>query len=493
MSFSISIFHGRYIRYIVVILTFILLTFQLFQNLTNIPIRLWDESRLAISVLEMLKNENYLVVHFSDKPDLWNTKPPLLIWIQVVLSKIIGYSYWSIRLPSALAGLFTCSLIGIFAWNKTGKWFMGVMAALILVCFDLYVGIHGTRTGDYDALLALWTTSYGLLFIWFLEKRKSILLYLFSVSVVLAVLTKGVAGLLFLPGLMILILYYRAFSIFRNPHLYINLVACIISISLYYGLRELASSGYLEAVWESELGGRFFSTLDDHQYPFHHYFERIWQSSWLWSSFFLVGIGVGFLSKDKSLKNVIFATTILGLTHLLIISLAGTKLHWYAIPALPYISLTAAAGVYVPVRKTARWLNRQICIPETLTFILAIALIFTIPYYRVYKKNAHVEELAMHAPLYDFGYLLQSASAGKVNVNDYHTYFLGYTPNVWADLAIARRKGIDLSFTDPEYLEVGAEMIVWQPEVIEKVKKHNVVELTRQEGSLHYYQVQGKK
>jgi len=41
----------------------------IFGHLDTLPIRISDESRLAINAYEMLKNKNYLVTHFEGKPD----------------------------------------------------------------------------------------------------------------------------------------------------------------------------------------------------------------------------------------------------------------------------------------------------------------------------------------------------------------------------------------------------------------------------------------
>jgi hypothetical protein len=40
----------------------------IFGHLDTLPIRISDESRLAINAHEMLQNKNYLVTHFEGKP-----------------------------------------------------------------------------------------------------------------------------------------------------------------------------------------------------------------------------------------------------------------------------------------------------------------------------------------------------------------------------------------------------------------------------------------
>jgi 4-amino-4-deoxy-L-arabinose transferase-like glycosyltransferase len=97
---------------IVKIILFLLLTYPpIFLHLGSLPIRIWDESRLAINAYEMNKDGDFLVTHFSGMPDMWNTKPPLMIWLQVFFIKLFGVGELALRLPSAIAAFLTCVFI----------------------------------------------------------------------------------------------------------------------------------------------------------------------------------------------------------------------------------------------------------------------------------------------------------------------------------------------------------------------------------------------
>src|SRR4051812_16217127 len=101
------------------LLVILIVLFPIFYYLNHLPIQLWDESRLAINALEMYKNKKWMVTYYNGAPDLWNTKPPFLIWLQVISLHIFGLNEFAIRFPSALAGLFTCMLIYWFIQKKT--------------------------------------------------------------------------------------------------------------------------------------------------------------------------------------------------------------------------------------------------------------------------------------------------------------------------------------------------------------------------------------
>ncbi|HRS18061.1 MAG TPA: glycosyltransferase family 39 protein, partial [Bacteroidales bacterium] len=156
-----------------------LMYMPIFGHLDTLPIRIWDESRLAINSYEMLQNRDYIVTHYDGKPDMWNTKPPLLIWIQVLFMKMFGVNEFSVRLPSAIAAFLTCITILFFSVRYLTNFWFGFIAVFVLMTSHGYINIHATRTGDYDALLTLFTTLSGLLFFVYCEKQNYKYLYLF--------------------------------------------------------------------------------------------------------------------------------------------------------------------------------------------------------------------------------------------------------------------------------------------------------------------------
>jgi 4-amino-4-deoxy-L-arabinose transferase-like glycosyltransferase len=89
----------------------VLILWVCWYNLGGMTIRLWDESRMAINALEMYESRHYWVTTFEHQPDLWNTKPPLMIWLQVLSLHIFGVHDWVLRIPAALAATATFTAI----------------------------------------------------------------------------------------------------------------------------------------------------------------------------------------------------------------------------------------------------------------------------------------------------------------------------------------------------------------------------------------------
>ena len=144
---------------IIKILLFIgIIYFPIFLHLEYLPIRIWDEARLAINAYEMHENSNFLITYFKGNPDMWNTKPPLMIWFQVFFIKLFGVGELAIRLPSAIVAFLTCVSVMFFSLKYLKSYWFGLFAVIILITSDGYISIHGARTGDYDSLLVFFLT-----------------------------------------------------------------------------------------------------------------------------------------------------------------------------------------------------------------------------------------------------------------------------------------------------------------------------------------------
>ena len=119
-----------YFKYIIL---GVLIYFPVFGHLDTLPIRIWDESRQAINAYEMYHNSDYIVTHFEGKPDMWNTKPPFLIWTQVILMKTIGINELAVRLPSAFAAFFTCLALLLFSIKYLKNFWFGFIVIVVLI------------------------------------------------------------------------------------------------------------------------------------------------------------------------------------------------------------------------------------------------------------------------------------------------------------------------------------------------------------------------
>jgi len=307
--------------------------FPLFHQLGNAPVQIWDESLYAVNALEMEANRNYLIKYFYDKPDLWNTKPPFMIWVQILFMKAFGYNELAFRLPSALSAVLTLLLLVRFSWTEFRTVGPGLLAGLCLLTAGGYVTGHVTRTGDHDAPLVLLLTASALYAYKFLvhpEKKKRNAL-IASGALVLATLIKGIMGLLFLPGLFAFALLQRkASETFRLPNTYVAIGLYLIVVGGYYGYHEFATPGYLEAVWKNEMGGRYLGTIEGHRHDFWLYLNQLMYVQFTpWVFLFPVAAFVAWRTDACNGRAFAKLAVCVTVAYWLIISSAQTRMVWY--------------------------------------------------------------------------------------------------------------------------------------------------------------------
>ncbi|HWB64246.1 MAG TPA: glycosyltransferase family 39 protein, partial [Chitinophagales bacterium] len=245
-----------YQRRVLVLFAILLLLvyFPLFLHLDYMPFRMWDESILGINAINMMADHNYIVTHFYGQPDIWNCKPPVMIWCIVLFSRLLGFGELALRLPSALAALFLCIYLFFVLRKYTGNSVFGFLTVVILVTCNGYIRNHVTRTGEYDSLLVSFSALMAMnlfLAVQAIEKRKqSAHLFLFFIFLTLAVLTKGIACMMLMPGLFIYTLAHkRVLPFLKNKAFYAGLIFFLVFGAGYYFLRETMNHGYLQAVW----------------------------------------------------------------------------------------------------------------------------------------------------------------------------------------------------------------------------------------------------
>jgi hypothetical protein len=322
--------------------------FAFFWNLDALSIQTYDEGRQAVNAIEMAQNGNYLVSYFNGKPDTWSTKPPLLIWLIVASMKLVGYNEMAVRLPSAIAASATVLLLFLFSKAYLKDLKAAVISSSVLLTTYGYVERHVARTGDFDALLTFWMTSYFLAYFLYLneKKNKGWYLYASAITIALSILTKGIAGLIPLPALFIYTLYKKKLkSLLANSSFYISIAIILIFGLGYYFLREWFNPGYIKLVIGNELTGRYLNEIENNTQDFWFYLREMFKSFIPWVIFLPPTFVVTQFSKNRLVNSLGIYCLLYLSTHFLIISIAKTKLSWYSAPEYPVAALLIGLGL----------------------------------------------------------------------------------------------------------------------------------------------------
>lgn len=456
-------------------LLLLLIAIPIFAKLGYLPIRLWDESRQAANALGMLENHHWMVTYYDGQPDLWNTKPPLLIWMQALSIHFLGVNEWAIRLPVALAAFSTCLFLFFFLGTKLTSYWPGFLSILVLISSRPFIAEHVARTGDYDGLLIFFSTLSCLYFWAFLVSDKTKYLYLFFVCLGFGVLTKSIAGLFFLPSLVILSLYQKKFfSLFRNKHFYLGAGFFLVMVGSFYLLREYYHSGYLRAVYENEIGGRFLEVVEAHKHPFWYYFKP---SNYLyWLPFLGLAIVKGFGIKDPRRKSLFLFSLINAYSFLILISLSKTKLEWYAAPIYPFFSVMIGLFLYeaaLYVRQKLKNKGRGEVFKRVI-MAFAFLLVFTFPYVQVLEKQVlYPKEASWEKPWYALSWYLKNRSVKGDMASLQSVIIDDYQPQVSFYISATNHKGGHLAQKTSEQIVTSEFVLVRaNSEELEKIQKH---------------------
>lgn len=447
--------------------TLLLLAIPIFVGLGDLPFRVWDEGRIALNTYEMLENKDFISLTFSGLPEFWNTKPILLHWLQGISITLLGFDEFSFRLPSAIAAFLTCWIVYRVGAKKFNSPVVGWIAAIFLVSFIGFVGEHSGRTGEYDALLALFTTLATLYFYKSVEEQSKYLLH-FLAFIALAALTKGIAGLLFLPVLGLFALWRKAVvRLLLSKEFYIGLIVFIISVGGYYYAREINQPGYLEAVYMNELGGRFGETVEQHQGSLGFYFVTLKNGIHIIHLIILVAtLYWGFTQRDLVRRRFYIFSFGLLIMFALILGMAGTKLDWYFVPIYPFVALMMALGslefhqrIIQPIMTSRKSLG------VALTVVL-ISLI-VIPYGSALDRNINPREKARITSRYGVGRYLQDCLHGREELNGVSPFWQEYDAHVRIYVILLQDQGHELRLNKMSDIKVGQKLIVSEDETIE--------------------------
>lgn len=476
---------------VLIIITLVLCYFPLFLHLGSLPIRIWDEARLAINAIEMLQNHNFIVTYHENSPDMWNTKPPLLIWIQALFIKAFGVDEISVRLPSAIAALFTCIVLYQFSRKYLKNYLFGIISVLVLITSQGYVHYHGTRTGDYDSLLTLFTTLFCLHYFLYFQYNHLKYLYLFFLSLTLSVLTKGIQPLIFIPALFIYsILNFKIFKeLLKNRHLYFNITIFFIITIGYYLWRDALNPGYLKTVFTNEIGGRYLETLEFHKHPFNYYFDNIvtWKFSY-WLVALISGIFIGLFSVDDKIRKLTFFCLIITIAYLLIISNSNTKLEWYDLPLYPFFAILSAVAINYLIQffESFKEFNSRLkanIIPHLILFI-----IFLSPYRKIIDEVYFPKE-------YDFTYNSIPMMMKSIHKNDAHRNYVICWKNdtkTHLDFQILKlsNAGLKFEFKDSDKLSPGDMVIASEWDEKSYIENHYKYKLLKEKAEAKMYEIE---
>lgn len=360
-----------------------LIYFVVFLKLGSFHMRWWDESMFAVNTYEMLHNGKWFSLYFDDVPDLYNSKPPLTSWLQILFVNFFGFNELALRLPSALA---TCLTI-VFLFKFIALHFDYLLAwitSLILLTSYGFIHFHTARTADSDALLTFFVLIANFYFLSYILNQSKKYQLLFFLFITLAFSTKLYAGLLFSPAYLFILLHKGLFKKFVCSSTFLLGISFFILTtgSLLY-FRELDTPGYLNEVLFKD-AGRVLSVVENHNESTFFYLDNLLNHRYsIWFVFTVLGLILTYFQPKNTRKDIFIFSFSLIISYLVVITISITKLEWYDMPLFPYLSIFAAYPIYVLIENTSIT-NKTLPLVKKY-FILSIIMFY--PYMTMFNKS----------------------------------------------------------------------------------------------------------
>jgi len=320
-------------------------------------IYIWDEAVYVNASWDMAHGASWWVPSVGE----YNTKPPLVLWLQALSLLVVPSAEWAVRLPSAFAVVGILIMIQI-ALKRWGYDFWTRL--LVMVCFVAHEGFiraHISRTGDLDAVMTFFVVAYSLVVLDAIHQRKwtGRHLFFFFFAVVCSFYAKSIAGWLMLGPLLLVWLLSPIRPVLFTLRFWIGGLLTVGTCVFYYITRELVQPGFLDLVWHSEYQRIYHNVMPWHEHGPSYYFQNFVTlklfTPWI---YFLAGsvLYALFILKDKSTKGQLLKWIILGFGYMLVITIPAVKLEWYDAPAYPFFALIMGVVIgMICLQIPSRW------------------------------------------------------------------------------------------------------------------------------------------
>ena len=339
-----------------------------------------DEVFYTQSAKEMLAHQSWFVPYIFDRPQF--EKPIFFYWLQMIAIKIFGIHPFVARFWPAFFGimgvLVTYGLAFLLYRDKRTAFLSG----LVLSTSFIYVAM--SRAVLTDMVFSIWVLlAISSFYLSYTSSRyKNTALMLFSLFCSLAVLTKGLLGIIFPLGLVTAFLFYKKDFTFLKSKVILwgALLFIILTIPWHILMAVWYKSSFTDEYFRNVHFRRIFEAEHMKSNTWYFYLLTIIAGVFPWS-FYLLPAGY---RSVKSLREKDGCTAFLILWIVLvfmIMHMAQSKLASYILPLFPAVAiLLGRYFTQVTEKKDDVFLQRSIIfgsyVMSSALFIAAMAALF---------------------------------------------------------------------------------------------------------------------
>lgn len=309
------------------------------------PLNTPDEGRYAEIAHEMLVYHNYITPQLNHL--VFFDKPPLVYWLMAASMKVFGVTMWAVRIIPALLALLGCLMVYVTArtlYNRQAGW----LAAAILASSVLYFALAHYINMDMAVAVLVSIALQGFLLAVNKPQYRRRFLYIAYAACGLAILTKGLIGLVFplmIIGLWILIC--RQWKIIKTLCLPTGLLLVALIACPWFILVQKANPEFFHYFFIFEQFTRFTGQQFNNPQPFWFYVPVIILGFYPWMT-----AAIYSFIKFKPLNTNQIFLLIWIISILFFFSIPAAKISSYILPIFSGLALLTAGFL------TREWHNK---------------------------------------------------------------------------------------------------------------------------------------
>lgn len=295
-------------------------------------------------VKNMINLGDWLTLHYNGAVIF--DKPPLYYWLAALISQMIGFNEWAMRLPAAVSGLLT-----VIVTYCLGKKFYNERTGLLagLIVMTAFQFLVQSRIAELDVVLTLFMTlGIYLFYLGYTSGERKYYLFAY-IPLALGMLIKGLLAIA-LPGfaIFLFLLFKKELGKLKELRLITGTII-IILIGLPWYIVEYLIHGqvFLDFALGFLFLSRFGGVVAGHTGPWYYYFLALLLGFFPWSQFLPVALwqsgrklttyNLRLRTADPELLMFCFIVPAF-----IVFSIAKTKIPNYVLPLYPFLAIMVA-------------------------------------------------------------------------------------------------------------------------------------------------------
>lgn len=309
-----------------------------FQFLWKFPLMEPDEGRYSEIPREMLERGDFVTPMLNYVK--YFEKPPLHYWLNALSMSIFGETEFASRFPGALCGLLTV----LFTYHVGRKLFgrrEGLMAAIVLGSSTGFL-VQGRMNLTDMTLTFCMSLSIGCFLLASRpdERKKSLYYYLFYFFAALAVLAKGLIGLV-LPGgvIFLYLLVCRRWSLLKEIRLLTGILLFLATAAPWFVLVSLRNPEFVQFFFIHEHFQRFLTKVHGRYQPIWFFIPVLLLTMLPWSFFVPHALMRAWRERKEKCGDALVYLILWAGFIFLFFSMSNSKLVPYILPVFAPLSL----------------------------------------------------------------------------------------------------------------------------------------------------------